>query len=259
MFAQALRRSLATVSVLAVSIAVVVPLSSKTEKAQPMVKVAACAVAEVAAHRGEWDGKYDENSRNGFRYAQNKYAGAWWETDVDWVDSQFVIRHDSTQPVRMTLDQFLNDMSVDGVQAFVELKFVPNAAQWDDLIDMIDKYSLRSKIVLTSFDGPTLLAAEGKASNIRRGYIESTGYTTAANITKYHVQYYLKHSDSITYSRAMEWIGAGLKLAAWSDHLSNSPSEWKRMNDDKVVSVITDTGGAYVSWAAGQGWCLTKA
>jgi len=252
-----LSRSLISASLAIATLAVVVPLST-AQKAEPMVKVASCAVAEVAAHRGNWDDKYEENSRNGFRHTQNKYAAAWWETDVDVVNGTFVIRHDPSQPVRMNFDQFLNDMSVDGVQAFVELKFVPTDAQWNDLIGMINSYAVRSNIVLTSFDGPTLLAAEAKAPTMRRGLIESTGYTTAANITKYHVQYYAKHSDSITYARAQEWTGAGLKLAAWSDNLSDNPAEWKRMNDDKVVSVITDTGGSYVSWAASQGCSLSK-
>lgn len=258
MFITSLRRAALSVSVLLVALIATTQVVNPIKPAPAIAKAATCTVAEVSAHRGNWDGRYAENGRNAFRYTQNKYAAAWWETDVDVVDGEFVIRHDPSAPVRMTFEELLNDMAVDGVQAFVELKFVPTDDQWDSIISMIDQYNLRSKIVLTSFVGQTMLAAESKAANIRRGLIASTGYQTAASITQYHVQYYIKHSDSITYSRAMEWIGAGLKLAAWSDHLDNEPTEWKRMNDDKVVNVITNTGGAYVAWAAGQGCTLSK-
>ena len=220
---------------------------------------AACAVAPVAAHRGNWDGKYDDNTRNGFRYAQNHDARAWWETDVSVaIDGKLVMQHDPSAPWTLTLFDFLNDVSVDQPQVFMELKFVPTDAQWTTILDMITWYGVRTNIVITSFDGQTLLTAEQKAPDIKRGLIESAGYTTAANITKWHVQYYLKHSDSITSARMSEWTGAGLKVAPWSDHLSNSPAEWQRMNYYPMVAIITDTGGAYDTWAAQQGCTVTK-
>jgi hypothetical protein len=220
---------------------------------------AACAVAPVAAHRGNWDGTYDDNTRNGFRYTQNHDARAWWETDVNVADDgRLVMQHDATASWTLTLWDFLNDVSVDKPKVFMELKFVPTNDQWTQLIEMIDAYGVRPNIILTSFVGQTLLTAEQKAPNIQRGLIESAGYTSASNITKYHVQYYLKHSDSITAARMTEWTGAGLKVAPWSDHLSNSPDEWKRMNYYPMVTIITDTGAAYDTWASQQGCTVTK-
>lgn len=219
---------------------------------------AASACAPVAAHRGNWDGKYPENSRNGFRYTQNKDARAWWETDVDVVDGEFVIRHDPTAPVLMTLPELLNDVAVDNVQVFMELKWSPTAAQWTDLMNLIWQSGIRNNLVITSFVGADLLVAEQRDPTIRRGLIASTGAASAASITQYHVQYYLKHSDSITAARMAEWQGAGLKIVPWSDHLSNSPAEWQRMNYYPVPAVITDTGGAYNTWAAQQGCAITK-
>lgn len=255
MFTKHLLPALAALSVLIATLVVAQP---RTAPAPSMAAVAACTVAEPAAHRGNWDGKYPENSRNGFRYSQNKDAQAWWETDVDWVDDKFVIRHDASQPYRMTLEEFLNDMAVDNVQALVELKWSPTPDQWTELMNMIWSAGIRQKLVLTSFVGADLLIAEQKDPTIRRGLIASTGYQTAASITQYHVKYYIKHSDSITYARMQEWQGAGLTVIPWSDHLSNNPGEWQRMNQYPIAALVTDTGAAYLSWAGQQGCGLAK-
>lgn len=209
----------------------------------------------AAAHRGNWDDKkYPENSGNAFRYVQN-HGVKYWETDLRFKDDGTpVIEHDDADLATLTFEQFLNDLQVDyNVVAMVEFKEDP-ADHWTDIINLVVKYGVGSRIIWTSFVADYLLEAEQKLPSMPRGLIQSTGDTTPQVIAAAHVQWFIKHSDSITSSRVANWFSGSnstIKLAAWSDHLDNNPSEWARMASYAHMSlIITNTPGAYATWAA---------
>lgn len=233
----------------------IAPVITTATPAEAVVKKATCDIAAPAsAHRGNWDDrKYPENSRNGFRYAQDKGV-KYWETDVRFkADGTAVIHHDDANLATMTLDEFLNDLQVDyNVTAMIEFKEDP-ADHWTDIIGMVNHYGVASRIIWTSFEASYLLEAQVQTPSIPRGLIQTVGDTTAAVIAAAHVQWFIKYSDSITYGRLQTWLAGAnstIKVAPWADKLDNNPTEWDRMNSySQVALMIINTPGSYATWA----------
>lgn len=223
--------------------------------ALPSTSARAAVTIPASAHRGNWDDrKYSENSGNGFRYAQN-HGVKDWETDLRFkADGTPVMHHDDANLALMTFEQFLNDLQVDyNVTAMVEFKEDP-ATHWTDIKNLLTRFGVSNRIIWTSFNANYLLEAENETPSIPRGLIQSTGDTTPQVIAAAHSQWFIKHSDSITAARVANWFSgsnSSMKLAAWSDHLDNNPSEWARMASYAHMSlIITNTPGSYMTWAA---------
>lgn len=239
---------------------------------------AACVTVPALAHRGGTE-RYVENTGNAFRNAANAGAPS-WETDVQFTaDNVPVIMHDDTvdrttngagavadltyaqiaalrtsddQPVP-TLRELVNDAEVDGARLFPELKTMPTEAQWTTFLAALGSRPIASQIVVTSFDGPTLLAVKAHTSAYATGLITELGDQTVASVTQYGAHILIKHHNAITWSRIAAWQGGGLSVYAWT---VDTESEWQRMSAYPagwLDGVITDDPAAYLAWQRGRG------
>jgi len=258
-----IRKLMATLTVGIVSVGVVVVSGSTA--------YAGCVTIPGVAHRGGTE-RYVENTADAFRDAANK-GTIRWETDVQFTaDDVPVIMHDDTvdrttngtgavssltaeqvaalrtaddQSVP-TLAQFINDAEVDSAQVFVELKTAPTEAQWVTfLAALATRPAEASRIVVTSFDGPTLQALRAHTPLYRTGLIAELGDQSVASVTQYGASILIKHHNAITSSRMSAWAGGGLTVYAWT---VDTDSEWDRMTWYPVAGVITDDPTGYLAW-----------
>lgn len=231
-------------------------------------EAAACVTIPGAAHRGG-DERYAENSRNSFRVSPVPT----WETDVRFTSDYVpVIMHDEDvdrttdgagpvadftyaqleqlrtvddQPVA-SLRELVNDAAVDGARMFIELKTMPTTEQWGPLLSALSSRNIPQQLIITSFDGPTLVALHARAGQYPTGLIASTGDQTAASVTQYGTSILIKHKDSITAARMSAWTAGGLKVYAWT---VDDAAEWARMAwYPALAGVLTDKPAAYVAW-----------
>lgn len=237
-------------------------------------RAAACVTIPAVAHRGG-DERYVENTRNAFRSASNVGVG-FWETDVRFTaDNVPVIMHDpdvdrttnghglvedltydeiaqlrtaDDQPVP-TLAELMNDQAVDGAYFFVELKVMPTEAQWATFLAALNSRAGKGpRPALASFDVATLDALKVRAPSYTRALIQSVGDTDPATVTP-HASILIKHHDAITSARIAKWVGAGLKVYAWT---VDDTAEWERMTWYPVSGVVTNKPAAYLAWQRGR-------
>lgn len=238
---------------------------------------AACVNVPAVAHRGGTE-RYVENTGNAFRDATNIGAPT-WETDVQFdADNQPWIMHDDTvdrttngtgpvadlttaqmaalrtaddQPVP-TLRQLVNDAEVDGARIFPELKTMPTEPQWATFLAALASRPIADRIVVTSFDGPTLVALRAHTTLYATGLIQELGDQTPASVTQYGAHILIKHHNAITWSRLSAWQAGGLSVYAWT---VDTDSEWQRMNSYPAAwldGVITNEPAAYLAWQRGR-------
>lgn len=236
---------------------------------------AACVTIPADAHRGGTE-HYTENSRNAFRDAGNLGVKL-WETDVQFTaDDEPVIMHDDTVdrttngtgPVSSftaaqyasvdtdddepapTLRELVNDVAVDGAKVFVELKTVPTEAQWTTFLAALGSRPIPGQIVVTSFDGATLLALQAHTTAYATGLIAELGDQTAASVTQYGAHILIKHHNAITAARMAAWTTGGLTVYSWT---VDTVAEWDRMSwYPALAGVITNTPQAYLAWQRGR-------
>jgi glycerophosphoryl diester phosphodiesterase len=259
-------------SILAAGLVQLVCVASLPFSAPAMAK--ACPPGPApAAHRGGTE-RYTENTRDSFRDAGNLGIQT-WETDVQFTsDDVPVIMHDDTvdgttdgtglvsdhtaaeiaamrtaddQPIP-TLRELVNDAQVDGVTVLVELKSNPTGAQWATLRAALEsRPNMTSKLIITSFDKPTLTAAAAAthAPAYARGLIQDVGDVDPATVTPYaHIL--IKAHDAITASRMSKWTAGGLQVYAWT---VDTVSEWDRMTWYPLLKgVITNKPAAMITW-----------
>lgn len=256
---------------------VAVVAASLLTAAQPVEAAACPAPIPAVAHRGGTE-NYAENSRNAFRRAEN-IGVPLWEADarVD-ADGHWWVLHDETvdrvtdgtgrldqmttaqvrqlrtadgQPL-LALDDLANDVAVDRAKLFLELKITPTAAQWASLLAILDRHGIRSRVILTSFDPATLLAARQHAPDLATGRIYNPQNVDPADALQYGRNLIIHH-NSITDARITAWAAAGLDVYAWT---VNSVSEWDRMqwyrSNGRLDGVITDLPAGYLAWAASR-------
>jgi glycerophosphoryl diester phosphodiesterase len=257
--------SIAVVGVIAAGVTVTVGSSASA---------AACVVPSPVAHRGGNE-RYAENSRNAFRDASNVGVN-FWENDVRFTsDNVPIIMHDETvdrttngtgavaaltyaqiaemrtdddQPVP-TLRDFINDESVDGAYAFVELKVNPTEAQWSSfLAAMRSRPGSSPRPAISSFDPATLDGVKARAPEYTRALIQDVGDVDPATVTP-HASILIKEHNAITSARMSKWTAAGLRIYAWT---VDDAAEWQRMSTYPGMSgVITDQPQAYLAWKRG--------
>jgi glycerophosphoryl diester phosphodiesterase len=245
----------------------------------PAAHAAACpALVTADAHRGGTT-TWVENTGNAFRQAGITAARTGmtvnWETDIRFTsDGVPVIMHDETvdattdgtgavadltyaqvaalrtadrQPVP-TLADLVNDAYVDGATMYAELKTVPTEAQWDTLAAALATRPMTTKIVLTSFDGPTVLAAQAHLPAYARGLIQDVGDQSVASVTQWGTNILIKHHNAITWGRLGIWVSGGLSVRSWT---VDSTSEWQRMNSYPagwLDGLITNDPADYLAW-----------
>lgn len=235
---------------------------------------AACPDQPVVAHRGGIE-RYVENTRDAFRDAANRGVPR-WETDVQFTsDDVPIIMHDDTvdrttdgtgavssltfaqiQTLRTADDQpvpsladFINDADVDSATVFVELKTDPTATQWPVfLAALASRPAEASRIVVTSFDGPTLVALRAHTALYRTGLIQDVGDQTAASVTQYGTAILIKNHNSITSARMAAWTAGGLTVYAWT---VDTQAEITRMTWYNLAGVITNYPVGYLAWEHG--------
>lgn len=236
---------------------------------------AGCVTIPAVAHRGGTE-HFTENSRNAFRDAGNLGVKL-WETDVQFTaDDEPVIMHDDTVdrttngtgPVSgftaaeytavdtdddepaPTLRELVNDAAVDGAKVLVELKTMPTEAQWTTFLAALGSRPIPGQIVVTSFDGPTLLALQAHTTAYATGLIAELGDQTAASVTQYGAHILIKHHNAITAARMAAWTAGGLTVYSWT---VDSVSEMDRMSWYPALGgVITNLPSAYLTWQRGR-------
>lgn len=262
------------------SAATLIAVAALVAPATPAL-AADCVAIPAVAHRGGID-KYDENTRNAFRYSSS-LGVKWWETDVhfDSAGTPFIIHDD-------TLDRTTNetgavsdhDLSADraaglrtkdgqvvpslyevmtdaedlDAHVFVEIKDNPTPTEMAKVLARFDWTNMRTKVVVTSFDEPTLAVVKAAAPDLKLGLIENPSYRPVGEITALGVTSYLKHYYSITAARLDEWSGP-LDVYAWT---VDSATEWARMHwytsePGRLDGVITDYPAAYLNWEKTHG------
>lgn len=218
------------------------------------------------AHRGGNE-VYVENTRKAWNNSMSKGA-KWVETDVRftrWSDIPMIM-HDATvdrttngtgtvasktytelRKYRTsdgqyipTLWEFLEDVKARKAKALVELKTVPNAKQWDMLKSRIDGTSMRSKVVVCSFNKSTVKAAKARGYTV--AWIDDLGDRSVADIKATGATYYMKNYKSVTAARLAKWKSGGLKVFPWT---VNNSADWPRFKNYRLPGVITDKPNAY--------------
>lgn len=233
---------------------------------------AACTAVPAIAHRGGTE-RYAENTRGAFRYASSVGVSR-WETDIQF-DATGVpyVLHDSTldrttnwtgpasavdlsaaraKGLRTddgqyvpSLYEVLTDAAARGATVFAELKTRPTTAELSRVLARLDWTGMRSRTVITSFDGATLLQVKAAAADVRTGLIDELGYQDASAYTPYGTSY-LKHKWSVTSDRLADWSGP-LAVYAWT---ADTTSDWQRLASyPRLDGIITDRPAAYQAWA----------
>lgn len=237
---------------------------------------AACPTAVPAdAHRGGTEA-WTENTGNAFLDSRITAGVTLWETDVQFdADGQPWIMHDDTvdrttdgtgavaslttaqmtglrtvdgQRVPMLAD-LVNEAYVSGAKLFPELKTMPTETQWTAFGQALATRPMASRIMITSFDGPTLLAAQAHLPQYTRGLIQELGDQSVASVTQYGATALIKHHNAIIWSRIDAWQAGGLSVYSWT---VDTQSEWQRMNAYPagwLDGVITNDPKAYTAWA----------
>lgn len=229
---------------------------------------AVCPVSPGIAHRGGNE-HYVENTDNANRDATNVGVNQ-RETDIRFTsDDVPIIMHDpdvdrttngtgnvadltaadiavmrtaDDQPIP-TFRQYINDAQVDGAKLFIELKVNPTDDQWESFKDALTSRSIpTSRIIIMSFDKPTLTEAATELSTYQRGLVQGVGDVDPATVLPYATNL-IKDHNAITWSRNEKWTDAGLKVYAWT---VDDAGEWARMS--YTSGVITDKPTAYLAW-----------
>lgn len=233
---------------------------------------AGCVKPTAVAHRFGTE-RHPENTISGAQWAMDTAHAAWLETDLQAdAKGKLVIIHDSTldrttnrtgyvKATDMTaaraaglridggyyvpfLWEILNRVAARaGVQVQIEWKVRPTAAQLTEFLTELDRYGMRGRVVVTSFDPGTLDLVRARPNPLKTGLLANTGDQDPATITP-HAQVYSKYHPSITWDRLKRWTGAGLEVDAWTiDDLA----EWRRMALEQglVAKVVTDVPNRY--------------
>jgi glycerophosphoryl diester phosphodiesterase len=128
----------------------------------------------------------------------------------------------------------------------VELKTDPTDAQWQAfLAALTSRAGMTGRLIITSFDGDTLLAAHAQAPAYATGLIQDVGDVDPDDVIPFaHIL--IKHHNAITASRMAKWSAGGLSVYAWT---VDTASEWARLASyPRLTGVITNRPAAYLSW-----------
>jgi glycerophosphoryl diester phosphodiesterase len=266
-----IRKSLGLISTTIVSASLLLAVESSAQ-------AAACpAPIPAVAHRGGVD-RYDENTRKAFQYSSSIGANI-WETDVrfDSAGTPFLM-HDETidrtttgagavagqdlsaaraagvrtddGQVIPTLYEFLSDASRLGARVLLEIKADPSPAELSKVLARLDWTSMRSRVVVMSFDAAIIAKVQQAAPDIETGLVEDPSYRPVSELTALGIGSYIKHYYSITASRLDEWSGP-LDVYTWT---VDRGDEWARMQwyasePGRLDGVITDYPAGYLAWA----------
>ncbi|MBG9984364.1 glycerophosphodiester phosphodiesterase [Aerococcaceae bacterium DSM 111022] len=196
-------------------------------------------MTDIIAHRG-YSAKYSENTMLAFKEA-NKFSIAGIELDVhQTLDNQLVICHDETINRTSNGTGWIKDMTLNELEQysfygkFKEYKDHPDCKiptldeflDWaqdfeflinielktdqieyvgieQQVIDLVNKYHLQDRIILSSFNHYSVLRALDVDHSISLGFLNDTGildpgdYCTKYNVSQYHPSHHSLNPEAI--------------------------------------------------------------
>ncbi|WP_375386984.1 glycerophosphodiester phosphodiesterase [uncultured Amnibacterium sp.] len=141
--------------------------------------------------------------------------------------------------------------AIAGAQWLLEIKTTLTPTQETRLFDILAKYKMVDRTVLTSFFAPEI--AKARAESTRRGhdirlmqFVQNTAMSgqKAANDGLWAVGV---QSPAVTKDYVSALHGEGVKAVVWTP---NTPAEWQRAETAGADLVITDKPTAWLTWEA---------
>ena len=106
------------------------------------------------------------------------------------------------------------------------------------LAEMIERYAIQSKSVVTSSDPFLLAALQNKYPTIKKGYVAKRfSRNPIGTCQRYHCQYLVVDWHRCTAKLIQQAHAAGLHVSAWTVNKINIA---KRLRDARIDSIITD-------------------
>jgi glycerophosphoryl diester phosphodiesterase len=106
------------------------------------------------------------------------------------------------------------------------------------VLEQVDRFELRSRVTLQSFDARTLVAAHAQAPDVQRAIILSKKPDDwLATASASHASMVLPHFQQITADDVRIMQNAGLKVVVWTP---NAEHQWRRLMRYGVDGIITD-------------------
>lgn len=233
-------------------------------------------MTQVIAHRG-YSGKYPENTLLAFQQAA-KHHIAGLELDVQLTkDREVVICHDETIDRTANGTGLIKDLTLAELKTFdfsgnhdqapssapeltqiptlrefcewfkpldimvnIELKtnIFPYAGLVPQVIDLVREYRLDERVVLSSFNHHTIMAAKAIQPDIKCGFLTYQGLLEPGNYCRrYGVELYHPHHLTLTDDDHANLAANNVGINTYT---VNDPEAMRRLIDKGVTSIITD-------------------
>lgn len=239
-----------------------------------------CERASLIGHRGEPGFRggvhYDENTIESFQSARRHGADE-VETDLrPTKDGVWVLMHDATvdrttnghgtvhsltydeisklktsHGARVpSVDSLLSTFVGTAVKFQLELKgFNLSQNRVQELVDMVNSYSLHDRVSFTSSQGENLLQIKGIDPTLQTGFIGSgTSKPTIKTLKKFDVDFVTVDYRVITKTYVKSLHDHGFIVGARS---AAQDTQYKRILVDGVDRVVTDYTNRYTNWCTG--------